>query len=76
MCAGLSYGETPVKFLRYEDLKAVGIPFSRVHVDRLQKAGQFPKKIKLGPNTAAYLESEIAAWIEARCAERDGVKAA
>jgi prophage regulatory protein len=58
------------KLLRYEDLKSFGIPFSRVHIDRLQNAGQFPKKIKLGTNTAAYLEHEIAAWIEARCAER------
>ena len=61
-----------MKLLRFDDLKSLGIPFSRVHVDRLQKAGQFPKKIKLGPNTAAYLESEIVAWLEARCAERAG----
>jgi prophage regulatory protein len=59
-----------MKFLRYDDLRSLGIPFSRVHIDRLQRAGQFPKKVKLGPNTAAYLESEIVAWIEARCAER------
>ena len=59
-----------MRFLRYDDLKSYGITFSRVHVDRLQKAGQFPKKIKLGSNTAAYLESELMAWVEARCAER------
>jgi prophage regulatory protein len=61
-----------MKFLRFEDLQQYGITWSRVHLDRLQKAGQFPKKIKLGPNTAAYLESEIVAWIEARCADREG----
>ena len=63
-------------FLRYEDLKSLGIPFSRVHIDRLQKAGHFPKKIKLGPNTAAYLEAEITAWIAARVAARDKSEAA
>lgn len=36
----------------------------------MQKAGKFPKKVKLGSNTAAYLESEIEAWIAERCAER------
>jgi prophage regulatory protein len=58
------------KFLRYEQFREYGIPFSRVHIDRLQKAGKFPKKVMLGPNTAAYLESEILAWLEARIAER------
>jgi predicted DNA-binding transcriptional regulator AlpA len=57
--------------MRYEDLQQLGITWSRVHLDRLQRTGQFPKKIKIGPNTAAYLESEIVAWIEERCAERD-----
>lgn len=61
-----------MKLVRYDQLKDFGICFSRVHVDRLQKAGLFPKKVKLGRNTAAYLESEIVAWIEARCADRDG----
>lgn len=59
-----------MKFLRYEDLKEVGIPFSRVHIDRLQKTGKFPRKVKLGENCAAYLEDEINEWIAARIAER------
>jgi predicted DNA-binding transcriptional regulator AlpA len=57
--------------LRYEDLKQFGITWSRVHLDRLQKDGLFPRKVKLAPNTAAYVESEILAWIEARCAARE-----
>lgn len=64
------------KFLRYEDLNKYGITWSRVHLDRLQRAGKFPKKIKIGANTAAYLESEIEAWIEARCAIREDGRAA
>lgn len=62
-----------MKLLRYEQLKDYGIDWSRVHIDRLQKAGKFPQKIKIGPNTVAYLESEILAWIEERCANRTGV---
>jgi len=59
-----------MKFLRFEDLQSYGITWTRAHLDRLQKAGKFPKKIKIGANTAVYLQSEIIAWVEARCAER------
>ena len=30
-----------------------------MHVDRLEKAGLFPKRIQLGPNTVAWAEHEI-----------------
>jgi prophage regulatory protein len=59
-----------MRFVRYEELRGLGIPFSRVHVDRLQKANRFPRKVKLGANTAAYRLDEIEAWLTARCAER------
>jgi prophage regulatory protein len=65
-----------MRFLRYEDLKTRGIPFSRVHIDRLQKAGQFPRKVKLGGNTAAYIEDEIDTWLASRVAARDSTEAA
>jgi prophage regulatory protein len=64
-------GNREMKFLSYEDLKSVGVPFSRVHLDRLQRQGRFPKKIHFGGNTVVYSADEIAAWIEARVAERD-----
>ena len=60
-----------MKFVRYQDLKALGIPFSRVHVDRLQKAGQFPKKIKLGLNTAVYSQTEVEQYLASRLAARN-----
>ena len=49
-----------------------GIPYSKVHLGRLEKAGLFPKRIQLGPNgRVAWLEHEIDAWIEARAAARE-----
>jgi prophage regulatory protein len=60
-----------VRFIRYEQLKSdKGIPFSRVHVDRLEKAGSFPQRVRLGKNTVAWREDEIDAWSVARSAER------
>jgi predicted DNA-binding transcriptional regulator AlpA len=37
----------------------------------LQNAGLAPKPIKLGPRTVGWLIEELAAWVEARKAERD-----
>ena len=60
-----------VRFIRYGQLKSdKGIPFSRVHVDRLEKAGRFPQRVRLCKNTVVWREDEIDAWALARYAER------
>jgi len=53
-----------------------GIDYSRVHLYRLMKAGQFPKPIHLGGNRIAFLESEIDSWIRAKIEQRDNNQAA
>ena len=45
---------------------------SRSSLYRLAAAGQFPRPIRLGPRAVGWRADEIAAWIEARTAERDG----
>lgn len=45
--------------------------YSFAHIDRLEKAGLFPQRIRLGQNRVAWDEREIDAWIEKRIAERD-----
>lgn len=52
-----------------EVVKRVG--YSGQHIWRLEKAGKFPKRIRLGPQAVGWIESEINAWIKARIAERD-----
>ena len=47
------------------------VGLSRSHLWRLERDGQFPRKIRLGPNSVGYVESEIDEWIAARIAERD-----
>ena len=46
------------------------IPYTHQHILRLEKRGQFPRRIQVGPNRVAWLLSEIEAWIEARAAAR------
>lgn len=45
--------------------------YSHVHISRLEKAGNFPKRIKLGPNRVGWSLQEVQDWIEARKSERD-----
>ena len=48
------------------------VPYSDMHIGRLEKAGKFPKRIKLNPNgRVGWSLHEVLAWIDARKAERD-----
>lgn len=49
-----------------------GIAFSRAHLARLEKAGQFPKRVKLSVNRVSWVESEVIAW----CADRNQAREA
>jgi prophage regulatory protein len=42
------------------------IPFSGVHIWRLERQGRFPKRIKLGSHRVGWALDEVVAWIEAR----------
>jgi prophage regulatory protein len=55
-----------------KELKTVcGIPYSGQHIARLEAAGAFPKRIRLGQNRVVWLLSEVEAWLDARIAVRD-----
>src|SRR6266404_3276986 len=62
-----------MRVLSLEDLRELGIPYHREHLRRLIEAGLFPPPMKLGEGPRsrnAWIESEVAAWIEARAAAR------
>ena len=60
------------RFVRFPRLAPdFGIPYSRMHIDRLEKLGRFPKRVALGPNSVAWVEDEIIAWQAERIAARD-----
>jgi len=55
-----------------KELRTVcGIPYSPQHIARLEAAGLFPKRIKLGQNRVAWLLVEIEAGLDERIARRD-----
>ena len=46
--------------------------YSPQHIARLEKVGQFPKRVQLGPNRVGWVESEVLEWLEQRLAQREG----
>jgi prophage regulatory protein len=60
----------------YRDLKAKGIPYSKPHLWRLEKAGKFPKRVPIGASRYGYVESEIDGHVAGLVAARDAGRAA
>ncbi len=45
--------------------------YSPQHVARLEAAGKFPKRVKLGQCRVGWVEQEVLDWLNVRIAERD-----
>lgn len=61
--------EKPERFIRMPVVKErTGLSVSTIynHI----KNGTFPKQVSIGPRSAAWLESEIDAWMETRAKAR------
>jgi len=60
-----------VVLIPYCDLRHKGIPYSKPHLWRLERAGKFPKRVPIGPSRYGYVETEIDAYLDALVAARD-----
>ena len=59
------------KLVSKKELKSVyGIPYSFAHIARLEAAGQFPTRVRLGACRVAWLSEEVQSWIDERVANR------
>ena len=56
--------------LSKKDLKKL-VLYSPQHIARMEKAGQFPKRIKLGPNRVGWKEQEVLDWLEEKIRNRE-----
>lgn len=66
-----------IRFLRFPELKELkGIPWSRMHIDRLEKAGKFPRRVRLSEATVGWVEAEIDAFAENLAKHREVSEAA
>jgi prophage regulatory protein len=55
---------------RYKNLVALGIVTNRMTLWRWQRNHGFPAPVRLGPNTRAWIRSEVDAWLAERAAAR------
>ncbi|MCP9268835.1 AlpA family transcriptional regulator [Xenorhabdus sp. XENO-1] len=47
--------------------------YSKAWIYRLIKEDKFPKQVKIGPRSVAFIESEIDGWVDQRIAESRGI---
>lgn len=59
------------RLITKKELRQYGIPYSFVHIQRLEDAGAFPKRIQLSPNRVAWYLHEIEEWVAERAALRE-----
>jgi prophage regulatory protein len=63
--------QLPERSLRLPEVQQL-VPYSKMHIDRLEKAGEFPRRIRLGAGRVVWKQSEILAWVESKRAEPQG----
>ena len=47
------------------------VPYSASHIWRLERSGDFPRRVRLGGNRVAWLQSEVNSWVESKLASRN-----
>lgn len=64
--------QTTQQLVSKKELKSVyGIPYSFAHIARLEAAGLFPKRVRLGACRVAWVAEEVQKWIDERVSRRD-----
>ncbi len=59
-----------MKLLSKQQVREI-VLYSPAHIARLEKAGLFPKRVRLGEGRVGWIDDEVADWVKARVAERD-----
>lgn len=63
--------EIAKRIVYYNDLAALGIPYSKMQLARLEVKGQFPRRFYPTSGRCAWVAEELSQWIDQRIAERD-----
>ena len=58
-----------MRILRKKDIRDK-LGLSDVTIWKMERDGNFPKRINIGPNSVGWIESEVDQWIEKKAAER------
>ena len=63
-------GDIVMRILSKRQLKEL-VLYSPQHIARLEKAGQFPKRVQLGPSRVGWVEAEVLDWLQSRLDGRE-----
>jgi prophage regulatory protein len=58
-----------MKLLSKKQVKEI-VLYSFAHIDRLEREGLFPKRVRLGQQRVGWLESEVYGWLQAKLDKR------
>lgn len=56
-------GPLPSRIVTFQELRQYDVPYTRAHLIRLVRSGQFPCPIKLGPGRIGWLRSDIETYL-------------
>ena len=62
-------GDFVMRIISKRELKEL-VLYSPQHIARLEKAGEFPKRVQLGPNRVGWVLEEVLDWLEKRLKRR------
>lgn len=61
----MSYNLIKPDFMTYDEVRT-RVPYSRVHLYRLEEQGDFPKRKRIGANRVAWVRAEVEQWLAER----------
>lgn len=61
------------EFLRLKQVKSL-IGLCRSSIYNMINEGKFPRPVRLGPQSVAWLQSEVQLWMSERIADRDQIE--
>ena len=59
-----------MRILSKREVRALCL-YSPQHIDRLEAADQFPRRVRLGPCRVGWIEAEVLEWLDQRIRDRD-----
>ena len=62
-------GDIEMRLLSKRQVKEL-VLYSPQHIARLEAAGQFPKRVRLGANRVGWVEDEVLDWLQTRIDRR------
>ena len=65
-----AYVAATMRILSKKDVRQL-VLYSPAHIDRLEKAGRFPRRVQLGPGRVGWVEDEVNDWIAHRINQRN-----